>query len=238
MIEINGQRTLVIIPARGGSKRIPNKNIIDFKGKPIIAYSIIAAKEFGYADEVMVSTDNDKIAEIAKKSGANVPFMRNPKTADDKTGIADVLLEVVDKYEESKQFFDIVICILATAPLIQKNKLKAAYELLLNNEFCNGVCPVEAFSYPPQRGLIIKDKKLEMMFPQNYYATSQSLEKMYHDCGQFFILKTKALKAERKLYVTNMLPYLLDEMESQDIDNYSDLKIAEIKYDLLFGSEK
>ena len=231
-------KVLVVIPARGGSKRIPRKNIIDFNGKPMIYYSISAAKNFGYADEVMVSTEDEDIAEKAKECGANIPFMRSAKTADDKTGIADVLLEVISEYEARKMYFDVVICILATAPLIQAKKLKEAYELMLSDESCNGVCSVEAFSYPPQRGLVIRNGRLEMKNPENYYATSQSLEKIYHDCGQFFIIKTKALKTEKKLYVSNMLPLILDEMESQDIDNYSDLKMAEIKYNLLFKEKQ
>ena len=105
------EKILVVIPARGGSKRIPNKNIIDFKGKPLIAYSIGAAQEFGYADEIMVSTDSENIAKIAKQYGAKVPFMRKPETSGDSTGIADVILEVLYQYEKRNISFDVVICV-------------------------------------------------------------------------------------------------------------------------------
>lgn len=237
---MKAKKTLCIIPARGGSKRIPRKNIMDFSGKPMISYSISAIREAQIADTVMVSTDDEEIAEIAREYGAEVPFFRSTELANDKTGIADVLIDVIEQYRKEGIEFEYTICILATVPLIKKENLIKAFNLLQNTKDADSVCPVEAFSYPPQRCLVIRDGKLHMLYPENYYARSQDLEKQYHDCGQFFMFKTEALLREKKLYTQNALPFFLNEMESQDIDNYTDLEIAKLKYELLLkkGLEK
>lgn len=226
-------KVLCIIPARGGSKRIPRKNILPFKGKPLISYSISAAIKSQIADKVMVSTDDKDIAEIAIQYGADVPFYRNQETADDNSGIADVLIEVINQYKSQGKYFDYVICILATSPLIRPERLKEAFNLLTGNPEADSVCPIQVFSYPPQRCLVFRNGKIEMLHPENYSIRSQDLEPLYHDCGQFFLFRTEALMEQKKLYTKNALPIILDEMESQDIDNYSDLKIAELKFDLL-----
>ena len=228
------KRALCIIPARGGSKRIQRKNIIDFIGKPLISYSIAAIKEANIADTIMVSTDDPEIADVAKRFGADVPFFRTEELADDKTGIAEVLIDVVEQYRKTGMEFEFIICILASAPLIQKDNLVKAFDMLVNTEEIDSVCPVEPFSYPPQRSLVVRGGKLQMLYPENYFARSQDLEKQYHDCGQFFMFKTEALLRDKKLYTKNTLPLFLDEMESQDIDNFTDLEIAKLKYELLF----
>lgn len=228
-------KVLCVIPARGGSKRIPKKNIADFMGKPLIAYSIEAATRTHVFDTIMVSTENQEIADVAKKWGAEVPFFRNEETANDTCGIADVILEVLDKYEELGTVYEYVACILATAPLIKDDNLLNAYNLLVNNKDVDSVVPVEKFSYPPQRCLVIRDGKLQMLYPENYYARSQDLESYYHDCGQFFFFKTEALRREKKLYTERSVPIIIDEMESQDIDNFEDFEIAKIKYKLMKG---
>lgn len=225
--------TLCVIPARKGSKRIPHKNLRDFLGKPIIAYSIEAVRESGIADIIMVSTDSVEIAEVARYYGADIPFLRSKETADDQSGIADVLLEVVGKYRELGDQFDYIICVLPTAPLIQPSNLRKAFGRLKDNKEADSICSVESFSYPPQRGLVIRNGKLEMPYPEYYSARSQDLEKIYHDCGQFFIFKTQALLRDRKLYTKNAIPFMIDEMESQDIDSLADWKIAELKYELI-----
>lgn len=227
------KKVLCIIPARGGSKRIPRKNIMDFSGKPMISYSITAIREARIADTVMVSTDDEEIAEIAREYGAEVPFFRSTELANDKTGIADVLIDVIEQYRKEGIEFEFTICILATVPLIKKENLVKAFHMLKNTKDADSVCPVEVFSYPPQRCLVIRDGKLRMLYPENYYARSQDLEKQYHDCGQFFIFRTEALLRDKKLYTQNALPFFLNEMESQDIDNYTDLEIAKLKYKLL-----
>ena len=228
-------KTLCIIPARGGSKRIPHKNVRDFKGRPVISYSIKAAKESGIADIVMVSTDDGEIAKAAEAYGAEVPFMRSSENADDRAGIAEVLIEVVENYQKLGRSFDYVVCILATAPLIKASDLKKAYGMLESHAEAGSICSVESFSYPPQRGLRLKDGRLEMLDPGNYAARSQDLEKIYHDCGQFFIFRTAALLRDRKLYTEYTLQFMLDETADQDIDTDTDWKIAELKYELLYG---
>ena len=232
-----GGKTLCIIPARGGSKRIPRKNVRDFKGRPVIAWSIGAARESGIADTVMVSTDDKEIATVAKAYGAEVPFMRSSENADDRAGISEVLIEVVENYQKLGRSFDYVVCILATAPLIRASDLKKAYGMLKSCAGAGSICSVESFSYPPQRGLRLKDGRLEMLNPDHYTARSQDLEKIYHDCGQFFIFRTTALLRDRKLYTEYTLPFMLDETGAQDIDTDTDWKIAELKYELLYGKE-
>ena len=224
---------MAIIPARGGSKRIPHKNVTDFKGKPIIAYSILGIKEAGIADEIMVSTDDPEIAKVAEAYGAHVPFMRSKETANDTSGIADVLLEVLEEYKNRGACFQYVVCVLATAPLLQAGKLREAYNMLIDSTYADSICSVVSFSYPPQRGLVIQNKELRMLFPENYSARSQDLEKMYHDCGQFFVFKTEALERDKMLYTRHSIPYILSELETQDIDNYTDLEIAKIKYEII-----
>lgn len=228
-------RTLAIIPARGGSKRIPHKNILDFKGKPMIAYSILGIKEAEIADEIMVSTDDSEIAKVAEAYGAHIPFMRSKETSNDTSGIADVLLEVLEEYKKKDEYFQYVVCVLATAPLLQSRKLREAYSMLIDSACADSICSVVSFSYPPQRGLIIQNKELRMMFPENYSARSQDLEIMYHDCGQFFIFKTEALERDKMLYTRHSIPYMLSELETQDIDNFVDLEIARLKYEIIFN---
>ena len=147
---------IAIITARGGSKRIPGKNKKDFLGKPIICYSIEAAISSGFFDEIMVSTDDEEIAKIAKEAGASVPFMRSAATSNDFAGTSDVLLEVLDEYEKRGREFDYMVCIYPTAPFVTAEKLKNAMKIL-TEEKASGVMPVVAFSFPPQRGMKMSD---------------------------------------------------------------------------------
>ena len=222
-------KKIAIITARGGSKRIPRKNIKDFLGKPIMAYSIEAAIKSGIFDEVMVSTDDEEIAEIAKKYGAKVPFFRSEKTSGDFATTNDVLLEVIDEYEKRGETFDYGVCIYPTAPFVTPEKIKDAMEKLIEKKG-DSLIPVVAFSYPPKRALVIRDEKLVFEYPEFIDARSQDLESEYHDVGQFYCLNINAFKQNKKLMLGNIVPYVVDEMEVQDIDNESDWKIAEIKY--------
>lgn len=226
------QKTIAIIPARGGSKRIPGKNIKDFSGKPIIAYSIEAALNSGIFDEVMVSTDSVEIAEIAKNYGAKVPFFRSEEMSNDMAMTAPVLIEVLDEYEKRGISFDYLCCIYPTAPFINPDRLKTAMGMLIEKN-ADSVLPVVKFSYPPQRCLVKRGDFITMLHPENYNIRSQDLEPYYHDCGQFYCLKTSALRREVKLYCTNTIPLELPEKEVQDIDNIEDWEIAEMKYKLL-----
>lgn len=226
-------KLLCIIPARGGSKRIPHKNIALFKGEPIISYSIKAVQESGIADEIMVSTDDQAIADVAIKYGAKVPFFRDASTSNDKAGVAAVLVEVVNEYKKRGMEFDYVLSVYATQPLLKPENLVKAFKQLSTTEGAESICTVEAYSYPPQRATVIVDGELKQLHPENYYARSQDLQKIYHDCNQFFLFKTYALMRDQKLYTEHTLPFILAESESQDIDTMEDWKLMEMKYDLM-----
>lgn len=231
-------KSVAIITARGGSKRIPRKNIKEFCGKPIIAYSIEAALKTELFDEVMVSTDNEEIAEVARHYGAKVPFMRSEATSGDYATTEDVLLEVLDQYRNMDKSFDMVCCILPTAPFVTVEKLRQAYELLKKEKSMNAIVPVVRFGYPPQRGMIIQGNCIQYKFPENALKRSQDLEPIFHDCGQFYYCRTEALRKYRDLICPNCLPFELSEKEVQDIDNTSDWQIAELKYQLMQKEER
>ncbi len=225
-------KTLAMITARGGSKRIPRKNIKDFNGKPIMAYSIEEALNSGVYDEVMVSTDDQEIAEIAKKYGAKVPFLRSEKTANDFATTVDVIEEVIEEYHKLGQDFDIFTCIYPTAPFITSERLKAAVEQLKASD-ADCLIPVVRFSYPPQRAMEIREGKLVFRQPENLAKRSQDLEPHFHDAGQFYVCKVESFKKNHGIMVGDILPMELSELEVQDIDNEVDWKLAELKYNLL-----
>lgn len=221
-------KCIAIIPARGGSKRIPRKNIKEFCGKPIIAYSIQAALDSGLFDEVMVSTDDPEIAEVAKKYGASVPFYRSAETANDYASTGDVLREVMDKYREMGQEFDYMSCIYPCAPFVTGEKLKLALKTLIEN---NGVTvkPVVRFSYPPQRSDRIENGRLIFQYPEYAKSRSQDLEPIYHDCGQFYFYDAASYYG-RKPAGHGSVPLIMPEEEVQDVDNLTDWRLAEVKY--------
>lgn len=225
-------RNIAIITARGGSKRIPKKNIKLFCGKPILAYSIEAALGAGCFDRVMVSTDSNEIAEIARQYGAEVPFMRSEKTSDDFSTTADVLKEVLQEYEKRGELFQKMACIYPTAPFITGEKLCMAMEMLEQKDTMMAM-PVVAFSYPPQRGYVMQGDCIAMKWKENYPKRSQDLEKMYHDAGQFYCYDIDAFIQADGMIVEGISPIVLDELEVQDIDNETDWKLAELKYQLL-----
>ena len=216
-----------IITARGGSKRIPGKNIKAFCGKPIIAYSIQAALESKVFDEVMVSTDSEEIAEVAREYGASVPFMRSQATSNDYATTADVIAEVLNEYERTGRPFDIFACIYPTAPFVTAEKLGEAMKLL---EDADAVVSVVKFSFPPQRALVVRDGSVVFQYPQYERARSQDLEPIYHDCGQFYMGRTERFLERRSLILPRTKPYIVPEEEAQDIDTLSDWAIAEAKY--------
>lgn len=224
---------LAIIPARGGSKRIPMKNIRDFHGRPVIACSIEAALNSGLFDEIMVSTDDARIAEVALKFGAEVPFMRSAKNSDDHATIADALTEVIREYEIAGRIFDHVCCLFPTAPLIRSQRITEGYERLISGYF-DSVCAVVPFSYPVMRALEITDgNKLQMIRPEYNLVRSQDLKPVYHDAGSFVWVRKEALLREGTLLCENGGAIVLNEMEVQDIDSEEDWKLAELKYRLI-----
>ena len=223
---------IAIITARGGSKRISHKNRKEFCGKPIIEYSIEAAKQAGIFDTVMVSTDDEEIAEIARNAGAEVPFMRSAETANDYATTADVLTEVLKKYKETGRNYEYACCIYPTAPFVTGDKLRQAMEMLIN-EKKDSVMPVVPFSFPPLRGMVINNGKLEYKWVENATKRSQDLEKIYHDCGQFYAFRVDSFQKEKKLVTNNTTGLIISELEVQDIDNETDWELAEMKYRLL-----
>lgn len=226
------KKRLAIITARGGSKRIPHKNIREFCGKPIIEYSIEAALASGVFDEVMVSTDDEKIAQIAKKAGATIPFLRSAETSNDFATTADVIMEVLAQYEKQGKDYDVACCIYPTAPFITSEKLKSAVMLLENKNY-DSVMPVAEFSFPPLRGMVMEEDKISYKWEEFSMMRSQDLEKIYHDVGQFYVFDVEKFKESKKLVTKNTGALVIDELEMQDIDNEVDWKLAELKYQLM-----
>lgn len=230
-------KKIAIIPARGGSKRIPKKNSKNFLGKPIIAYSIETVLNSNLFDEVMVSTDDETIAKIAIKYGAKVPFLRSDKNADDFATTVDVLNEVLNKYKQENKFFDIACCIYPTAPFVTKTILEKGLNKLTKHDF-DCVFPVMEFSFPIQRALKLNtNNKITLFQPEHQNSRSQDLEKAYHDAGQFYWFYTDVLLTKKKLWTDNTGTIIIKESQGQDIDTFEDWKIAEIKYKLLHEKE-
>lgn len=223
---------IAIIPARGGSKRIPKKNIKEFFGKPVIAYSIEAALKSGLFDEVMVSTDDKDIAEVAIKHGAAVPFLRSGKNSDDFATTSDVLLEVIHQYEQFGRYYDAGCCIYATAPFVTDRKLQEAYRLL-QEEGYDSVFPVLKFSYPIERALQLSNNRAYMVNPEFLNTRSQDLPSRYHDTGQFYWFDIGAFTSKKRIFTDNSGAIIVSDLEAQDIDELSDWRLAEYKYQLL-----
>lgn len=225
---------IAIIPARGGSKRIPRKNIRDFLGKPIISYSIEVALEAGIFDRVMVSTDSVEIAEIAEKYGAEVPFMRDGSLSDDHATTDDVVVDVIKRYQKRNENYRWAACIYPTAPFVTPELLKEAFHKLEGAPDAVAAMVMTAFSYPPQRSHIIGDNGFAVFKDPEYIsARSQDLEKLYHDAGQFYIYDAQYFVQSGGIITDRIIPVIVDEMRVQDIDNESDWKLAELKYSFL-----
>ncbi len=229
-------KKIAIITARGGSKRIPKKNIKLFSGHPILKYSIDAALAAECFDEIMVSTDDFEIAKLAKELGANVPFLRSKKNSDDFSTTADVICEVIKEYQNIGITYDYLCCIYPTAPFVTSSKLKAANDLLIKTD-ADCVMPVVQYSYPIQRSLKIEDGKIKMNWPENYLLRSQDLTATYHDCGQYYFMKTESLLVQKRLFTENTIPIITSDLEAQDIDTEDDWKIAEMKYTLMVSKQ-
>ena len=223
-------RTIAIIPARGGSKRIPKKNIKKFLDKPIISYAIKIALESNLFDKVMVSTDDEQIAEIAKEFGAEVPFLRSVENSDDFATTFDVISEVIEHYHHQHYFIDYACCIYPCSPLLKGTHLTHSYKILKERNL-DCVFPIVKYSFPIQRAVKINNKNLVEMIQEEHLTTrSQDLDSSYHDVGQFYFFNVQKLM-EKKQLVTNNTGYIeLTEMESQDIDTISDWELAEFKY--------
>jgi len=224
---------ICVIPARGGSKRIPRKNIKEFNGKPIIAYSIEAALKSNCFDKVIVSSDDDEIIKVAKKYGADVPFIRPAELSNDYAGTIPVIKHAIEWLEESNHFIENVCCLYATAPFIQSKIISKAYQQLKNSnaDYCFSVT---SFSFPIQRAIkITQGDKVNMFYPEHFDKRSQDLEEAYHDAGQFYWGKAQAFKDELFLFSEASSPYFLPRYLVQDIDTMEDWVRAEIMLKVL-----
>jgi len=224
---------ICVVPARGGSKRIPRKNIKVFNGKPIIAYSIEAALESNCFDQVIVSTDDNEIAEVAKKYGAKVPFIRPAELSNDYAGTISVIKHTIEWLENHGNAIDNVCCLYATAPFIQSQTIFEAFQQLQESkaDYCFSVT---SFVFPIQRSIrITQGGKVDMFYPENFDARSQDLEEAYHDAGQFYWGKAQAFKDELPIFSETASPYILPRYLVQDIDTIEDWIMAEAMHRVL-----
>lgn len=224
---------IAIIPARGGSKRIPKKNIKLFQGKPIIEYSIKAAVDSKLFDKVIVSTDEDEIMKIAEKSGAEVPFVRPPDLSDDYTPLPQVIKHALLWYQNKGVEYEYACCILATAPFVRSEDIMKGYEII-NQEKNSSIFSVTSFPFPIFRALKINsNNNLEMFWPEHELTRSNDLPEAYHDAGQFYWIEKSNFLINEKLYAKDALPIILPRYLVQDIDTEEDWKRAELMYKLL-----
>jgi N-acylneuraminate cytidylyltransferase len=221
-------KNLCIIPARGGSKRIPRKNIKDFLGKPIIGYSIEAAINSGLFDKVMVSTDDEEIANVAISQGASIPFMRSKENSNDFATTLDVVKEVLATYKKLGEAFENVCVIYPTAPFIEIEKLKEGYDKL---KTANAAISVTEFSYPIWRSFKLKLGEVTYQWPEYEKSRSQDLQNLFHDAGQWYWIITNCIKDS--LVAQKTAAVILSNLEVQDIDTLEDWRIAEMKYEYL-----
>lgn len=223
---------IAVITARGGSKRIPRKNIKDFCGKPIIAYSIEAACTAGCFDEIMCSTDDPDITRIAERYGAKVPFFRSSETSGDFATTADVLVEVIDRYRALGREFDYMCGLYPTAPFVDAGKIVFGLNEMVRLN-ANGAVPVVRFSYPIQRALMISDGQLSMISPEHLNSRSQDLTPAYHDAGQYYWYRVSAFMENPNILTQCPIPIITPEIGVQDIDTEEDWELAEMKFRLL-----
>ncbi|MGD9239786.1 MAG: pseudaminic acid cytidylyltransferase [Desulfobacterales bacterium] len=223
---------VAIIPARGGSKRIPDKNIKPFLGKPIIAYSIETAKISGLFDRIIVSTDSQTIAHTAKEYGAEVPFMRPKNLSDDFTPTAPVLLHALKWMSENEVRSNYVCCIYATAPFIQPDYIKKGLGLIMSKRV-SSVFSVSTFPFSIFRALNISDAGyLKMFWSEHELTRSNDLPEAYYDAGQFYWLDSKKFLKTKKIYTGDALPVILPRCLVQDIDTPEDWETAELMYEV------
>lgn len=227
---IEGQtKRLAIIPARGGSKRIPRKNIKSFVGRPIISYPIAAAIKANCFDEIMVSSDDPEILAVARGLGANTPFVRSRDASSDEATTADVIKEVLSEYEKVGRRFDEVCCLYPTAAFVTPSLLADSLNRMITSH-AEACIPILPYTYNIQRALGIKKGHLAYLFPEHELTRSQDLEPSYHDAGQFYWLKTEAFKRDVKIFLPKTVGYPLPSIAAHDIDTLEDWDIAEFKY--------
>ncbi len=228
-------KRLCIIPARGGSKRIPRKNIKPFMGRPMIGYSIAAARQSGLFDRIVVSTDDAEIAGVARDCGAETPFMRPTELADDHAGTGAVIVHAINWFREQGQSFDAACCVYATAPLIDPLRLREGWEKL-QQPGRRFAFSVTSYAFPIQRALRrTEDGSVAMFWPENLMKRSQDLEPAYHDAAQFYWGWCEAFLAGEVTFSPISAPVILPRSQVVDIDTPEDWEMAEIAYRVLKG---
>jgi pseudaminic acid cytidylyltransferase len=221
---------IAVIPARGGSKRIPRKNIRMFCGKPIIAYSIAAAQQTGLFDQVVVSTDDEEIASVAREFGATTPFIRPTEIADDFTGTNAVVKHAVAWFNAQSNDVTHACCLYATAPLVQANFITEGYEALSRSDAAFAFS-VTSYAFPIQRAVrITPDGRVDAIYPEHRMTRSQDLEHAYHDAGQFYWGTARAFLKDLPLFAPHSIGVILPRHLVQDIDTLEDWDRAELMY--------
>ena len=218
---------ICIIPARGGSKRIPRKNIKNFCGQPMISWSIKAALNCRSFGRVIVSTDDDEIAEISRQYGADVPFKRSKSLSDDHTSTIPVIKNAIKWLEMNNEKVDSICCLYPTAPFIEETYIEEGLRKLIETNASYSIS-VTSFPYPIQRAIkVTKNERLKMFFPENIDKRSQDLEKSFHDAGQFYWGKRSAWMKEERILDQNTVPVYIPRYKVQDIDDEEDWIQAE-----------
>jgi pseudaminic acid cytidylyltransferase len=220
---------ICIIPARGGSKRIPRKNIKAFLGRPIISYSIEEAFKSNLFDKVIVSTNDKEIAKVAEEYGADVPFVRPEELSDDFTGTNDVVKHALNWLLEQNINVDYACCIYATVPFLKSKYLKKGLEKLQDSDKLFAIS-VTSFAFPIQRAMKIENNCISMFHPEHLTTRSQDLEEAYHDAGQFYWGKVEAFLNNENLFCEKSYPVILPREIVQDIDTMEDWSKAELMY--------
>lgn len=224
---------LAIIPARGGSKRIPRKNIKIFAGKPMIAWSIEAAVRSGCFDRIIVSTDDDEIARVAKDYGAEAPFLRPRELSDDHTTTIPVIAHAIKWQNAHGEQVSDACCIYATAPFVQPKDLLLGWEMLQSGDV-DYAFSVTSFAFPIQRAFrITPEHRIQLFHPQYAYSRSQDLEEAWHDAGQFYWGRAASWLDNKPIFSSNAAPLILSRERVQDIDTAEDWNVAELKFSSL-----
>ncbi|MDN5103210.1 pseudaminic acid cytidylyltransferase [Aliarcobacter butzleri] len=230
-------KCVAIIPARGGSKRIPRKNIKNFHGKPLIAYSIEVALKSKLFDKVVVSTDDEEIAKIAKEFGAEVPFLRPKELSDDFTGTGAVVTHALEYLKEQDEVHDFVCTIYATAPFLDEKYLIEGFEKLKNSNARNAFS-CTSMPFPIQRTFkITSNERCEMFWPENFMKRSQDLEEAFQDAGQFYWTNLN-IKSNEITFGKDSIPIILPRYLVQDIDTLEDWTRAEFMYEVINKMKK
>jgi N-acylneuraminate cytidylyltransferase len=228
---------IAIIPARGGSKRIPGKNIKDFHGQPMIAYAIKNALDSQLFDEVFVSTDDERIAEISKHYGAKVPVLRSSANSDDYATTSEVLLEVLEYFEKEQELPELACCIYATTPLLTAKDIMEAYQIYEQSS-CEVLMSCVAYDFPIQRAFELDSNNyIHLKEPHLINQRSQDLPKYYHDAGAFYFFNPLSFKENKSLWKGKLGAYPINPLKVQDIDSVEDWKMAEIKFQLLINDK-